>query len=501
MKQRWGFAFVIRPPYSCRGFGLAAVVLMSCWCADLRSAGGADSLRADSLRAESSAAPLHSRAQPAAPELDRAKLFDTVVETVEQRFVDKDRLKQMNWRARADAVRPTVLAAATTDDAVRQINALLAELKWSHTGLFTPDDYFYTMVLDVVGVSAGEPGLMTRRFWGAGPYYPGTGAFTRIIDGRHFIDAVLEGSPADRAGLRYGDEVLAVDGMPYSPVAAFRGKVGTTVELTVRRHAGAEPQQVPVEVVPLHPVKAFGEATVTSARVIERGGKRIGYIHIWASAESGSFKTALKKLELRSGSHERSGRTGIRVLIQQGSPLSNPADPMPAPHAASEMSNPIDFLIVDMRGKVGGNVAVVTQLLETLDARTYWGGYAWTDRSSDPSRISAPSAPYRGRTALLINGDTRSAAEVMAYGFKRNGFGPVLGTNTAGAVSSGATVVMPGDLLLYVAVYSREIDGRRLEGVGVAPDHHVERPLPYAAGADPVLEAALDLLAAQPPKE
>ena len=208
MTQRRDFAFIIRPPYSCRALGLAAVLMVSCWYADFRSAAGAESSSGNSLKAESSAAPLHSRAQPAAPELDRAKLFDTIVETVEQRFVDKDRLKQMNWRARADAVRPAVLAAPTTDDAVRYINALLAELKWSHTGLFTPDDYFYTMVLDVVGVSAGEPGLMARRFWGAGPYYPGTGAFTRIIDGRHFIDAVLEGSPADRAGLRYGDESL-----------------------------------------------------------------------------------------------------------------------------------------------------------------------------------------------------------------------------------------------------------------------------------------------------
>jgi hypothetical protein len=36
--------------------------------------------------------------------------------------------------------------------------------------------------------------------------------------------------------------------------------------------------------------------------------------------------------------------------------------------------------------------------------------------------------------------------------------------------------------------------GQRLEGVGVSPDHRVERPLPYANGADPVLDAALELL-------
>lgn len=39
--------------------------------------------------------------------------------------------------------------------------------------------------------------------------------------------------------------------------------------------------------------------------------------------------------------------------------------------------------------------------------------------------------------------------------------------------------------------------GQRLEGAGVTPDHHVERPLPYAAGADPVLDAAIDVLVKQ----
>jgi carboxyl-terminal processing protease len=56
---------------------------------------------------------------------------------------------------------------------------------------------------------------------------------------------------------------------------------------------------------------------------------------------------------------------------------------------------------------------------------------------------------------------------------------------------------MPGELLLYVALASHEFDGRLLEGVGVIPDHRVERPLAYAAGADPVLDTAADLLAQQ----
>jgi carboxyl-terminal processing protease len=57
---------------------------------------------------------------------------------------------------------------------------------------------------------------------------------------------------------------------------------------------------------------------------------------------------------------------------------------------------------------------------------------------------------------------------------------------------------MPGDNLLYLAVYGVEVDGDVLEhGQGVAPDIEVARPLPYANGADPVLDAGVAYLASK----
>jgi carboxyl-terminal processing protease len=54
---------------------------------------------------------------------------------------------------------------------------------------------------------------------------------------------------------------------------------------------------------------------------------------------------------------------------------------------------------------------------------------------------------------------------------------------------------MPGGSLLYLAVTGLEVDGDILEGPGAAPDIEVARPIPYSAGADPVLDAAVELLA------
>jgi carboxyl-terminal processing protease len=275
---------------------------------------------------------------------------------------------------------------------------------------------------------------------------------------------MLEGSPAERAGLKYGDEILSVDGLPYTPIAVFRGRIGATVELAVRRISGADPQRLDVSVVPIRPTTAFSAATKASARVVERNGSRIGYVHIWASSESNTLKNALTELNV---------------------------------------PKPLDFLIVDMRGRVGGNFAVAGQFLDLLDAtqKPYWGESHFIGRSNGPRAFTAPQyPPFRGRSALLIDHHTRSAAEIMAYGYKRSRFGTVVGTPSAGAVSSGALFVMPGDLLLYVAVSVVEFDGQRLEGVGVTPDHLEERPLPYAAGADPVLDAAVEVLSKPSPQ-
>jgi C-terminal processing protease CtpA/Prc len=108
----------------------------------------------------------------------------------------------------------------------------------------------------------------------------------------------LEGSSAEQAGLKFGDEVVSVDGASYSPIAAFRDKVGQAVELGVRRSPNADPEQLKVPVAWMNPKQTFSDATRASARVIERDGMRIGYIHVWSLHES--FRNA----------HSRSGLVG-----------------------------------------------------------------------------------------------------------------------------------------------------------------------------------------------
>jgi carboxyl-terminal processing protease len=400
-----------------------------------------------------------------------AALFDAVIERTAKSFWDKDLITRSGWERRAAEVRQSVAEAPTQAEAARRINALLGELKTSHTGLLTPDDVDYYILLDVFSGANRVRDFVSQRFWGSGVRYAGVGLFSVNIDGRDFVDAVLEGSPAARAGLKVGDELLSVDAEAYHPIRSFRGKEGQHARLKFRRSAEAPPQELEVEVISIAPLQAFRDATATSARLIERDGRRIGYVHVWASVGEGSteaLKDALDSLRGKEGEEQHE-------------------------HKREEKTAPrLDGVIIDMRGKIGGTGQNAGRYLDVIDPR----GPLMRSRNKD-GKERARSA-LRGRTAVLIDHHTRSTAELFVHSYKRERQGPLIGTRTAGAVSAAAAYVMPGGELLYLAVTGLEIDGEILEGSGVAPDVEASRPLSYANGADPALEAAITYFARRP---
>jgi carboxyl-terminal processing protease len=115
-----------------------------------------------------------------------------------------------------------------------------------------------------------------------------------------------------------------------------------------------------------------------------------------------------------------------------------------------------------------------------------------TERSGEHETVNGR---WRKPVVLLINGGTRSGKEVLAYGFRKYGYGKVVGTRSAGAVLAGRAFLMSNGSLLLLAVADVSVDGERLEGRGVAPDITVAFDVRYAQGQDPQLDRAVDLLA------
>ncbi|MDW8256579.1 MAG: S41 family peptidase [Acidobacteriota bacterium] len=101
--------------------------------------------------------------------------------------------------------------------------------------------------------------------------------------GRVYVISVTPGTPADRAGLRYGDAILAVDGRSaegwstQEVARRVRGERGTTVELTVERAGEATPLTFRIARAPI-PLP-----TIRTAFVIRPG---VGYLGLTGGFQS-----------------------------------------------------------------------------------------------------------------------------------------------------------------------------------------------------------------------
>jgi C-terminal processing protease CtpA/Prc len=373
---------------------------------------------------------------------DNVKAFNEAWQTVRDSFYDPT-LKGLDW----DLIGRKYRAIADDPKADVQdiINRMLGELGASHTGYYTSNEVAYYDLADIF--SGGLRRELQKRFPNGEVAYDGIGMATRVIDGRHFISGVFDGFPAAKAGLAVGDEIISADGMPFAPVGSFAGRTSQKVHLAIRREAQGTP--LPVDVVPetLKPNEAFLAAMRNGARLIDKDGRKLGYVHIWSYA-----------------------RWQYQELLQE---------------LVAGKFKDADGLIWDLRDGWGG---AQPDYLDIFNAR------APTMTFKGRGDTETMNARWRKPVILIINGGTRSGKEILAYGFKKYGYGEVVGTKSAGAVLAARAFMQSNGNLLLLAVQDVAVDNERLEGVGVTPDHEVPFDIRYAKGADPQLAAAIDIL-------
>lgn len=288
--------------------------------------------------------------------------------------------------------------------------------------------------------------------------YSGIGIRVRATDDALNIREVFPGSPAAKAGLKAGEQIIAVAGVPVSrrgPAKsreAILGKDGTTVALRVRASDGAE-RTVRV---------TRGDVTVplVEARMlIAPGGTKVGYIE-------------LDRFEKGAGDRVRDE---AQVLLDDGAKA----------------------LILDLRGDPGGlldeSVAVAGAFLKpgTVVVST-------TGRTSPRREFRADGDPIPADVpvAVLVDRASASASEIVAGALKDTGRAVIVGQRTFGKSKVQVTQETSdgGAVRVTIAGY-RTPKGTDIGEGGVKPDvPSVDSP---DTEADEALDAALARLAAQ----
>ncbi|MGI9168251.1 MAG: S41 family peptidase [Pyrinomonadaceae bacterium] len=232
-----------------------------------------------------------------------------------------------------------------------------------------------------------------------------------------YIRATFDGSPAARAGLRFGDRIVEIDGKSmrgktFSEVRKFLlGPRGTVVKVTVEHAATRQSETVTItrDAVPL--------PSIPQAYMVKPG---VGYIAMTGGfnlTTADEFQAALQDLH----------------------------------------SKGMNTLILDLRGNRGGLLIQAVRVANTFLQRdqlivTQKGRI----RGSSDNFTAVNDAPDSTPLVVLVNGDSASAAEIVAGALQDHDRALIVGENTFGKGLVQLPIQLEYDsaLLLTIAKYT-----------------------------------------------
>jgi carboxyl-terminal processing protease len=286
--------------------------------------------------------------------------------------------------------------------------------------------------------------------------FEGIGAVVQINqDNLLEIARLYPGQPAEKAGVKQGDTVIAVDGRSivgysvYEAIALIRGPAGTPIKLTIMRKGEAKPLEI----------------SVTRAKIV----------------------IPLVQSKMLDGD--------IAYVS-----LSN----FSTPNASSQLESEIEGLlakkpkglILDLRDNPGGYLQQSLQVADIfLD-----GGVIASEKDRDGNgqtfRATAKGVAQDIPLVVLVNGGSASASEIVAGALQDRGRAKLIGETTfgKGSVQLPHQLSDGSELRVTIAHWFTPND-RQIQGTGLAPDIVV--PLTQddvKAGRDPQLDRAAQYL-------
>ena len=271
--------------------------------------------------------------------------------------------------------------------------------------------------------------------------FGGLGIEVGIEEGLIKVVSPIDGTPAEKAGIKSGDFIVSLDGEPVremslnNAIDKMRGEPGTDIELSIRR----EGEQDLLEFV-----LTRAEIKVASVRG-ESLGDGIGYLRItqFQDQSGPELIAAITKLQKK----------------------------------AKDNSEKLNGLVLDLRNNPGG---VLDAAVEVSDAFLNSGLIVYTEGriSESDFRYSATKETIAEDIPLivLINGGSASASEIVAGALQDHNRAVIVGTQSFGKGSVQSVLPIAGNkaIKLTTARYFTP-NGRSIQAQGIQPDVFVEQ--------------------------
>ena len=262
--------------------------------------------------------------------------------------------------------------------------------------------------------------------------FGGIGVQVEELNGRIVVVAPIAGTPGERAGILRGDVLVKVDGVDVRGlkldefVGKLRGKPGSSVTVGIERGQ-------PAREIELHLKREI--IKVESVRDAELLADGIGYVRVTMFAEKTGreFKDAVEKLRSQ----------GARALV------------------------------IDLRNNPGGLLTAAVEVVEPFFPRGELVVYTQGRQPDDRTELRSENGddPWTVPLALLVNGGSASAAEIVAGALKDTRRAVLVGEKTFGKGSVQTIFPLKGDsaLRLTTARYFTP-SGVTIHEKGIQPD-------------------------------
>lgn len=262
--------------------------------------------------------------------------------------------------------------------------------------------------------------------------YRGIGIHVDVREGKVFIDSVMKGSPAEKAGLLGGDFIVSVNGVDYTGddlsnvISVIKAVLpGESAELGIERGGMLMNKKVTVGDIELEYIKS----TMLDGNV--------GFVRV---------DTFGNDVPEKFKSH-------INALIEKGA----------------------KSLIIDVRSNPGGSLDAVVEMVDFLVPE----GTITTvkDRDGKEEVYKSDKSEIKLPMCVLINESSASASEIMAAALSDYDKATLVGKNTYGkGVVQGVFALGDGTGLRVTIARYYTPAGQCIDGQGVAPDVEVDLP-------------------------